>query len=1419
MSKVIVVPDLIDILPFHKGMSWEKFQVFCTDLLYKKFDCVDTREYLKKGNSQKGIDVYSIKRGEKKLSVAQCKLYEYLGPQQVWYAIDDFLKNEDLVKETVEFIFCTSADLSRQQDEEHTITVSRQKLAAHGIDFIVWDERGLSKELRTTDSPEIINIVYRNFGEEVALNFYGQKWREYINTLRPVKKPSYTASEDHIERNITPYYKRPSATTTQSGLTDLFDEKRETLIEVFENKSGNNPVRIVLLSIAGFGKTEEIKNIAAYFSSENRINFAVKFILADYEGQSVDTLLSSIDVNWRNIKQEYLLLLFDGLDELTEGYYQSFIKQVNAFVEQNPLVQIVISSRYNFYDVNHPPLRSFDIYLLHSLSNEDIQKYIGKKLESQKEGFIQKLHECKFDEYISNPYYLTRLVRFYNTPGTDFPKNKSKLFERILFEQLDKDQNRYNISELKEKLYPVAKQIAFCMTLSGKSILSDSELKLILPNSETRKLLNHFSVFNRNVKSQNTWSFEHKNLQEFLAAQVFARCTFTQIHEIISFEFDRTKLLPKFLNTVSFLFEIIDRSSAIFQDLFLWVNENNKELFVRFEREQLSTQIRHEIFYRIFSYYRDKDITMRVSLNFSYEELALFLELDNSILEFLRKEFERGTPAELAYDLLYIISFTKRPFRFKTKILELLYFILRERTYPEFIQAKAINVLTSLQFTDVDIFQNALNSGADLCNEEIRKACLYFLENTNYFEEYSQFILKSIPILEQWAKGTNSFGHLLTAKRLLLKFSDPKKIREIFQFGLLSKNSFFERHSLSNEFHFEHDEVKRLLSTGIEVYKIDKSILPLVYRLFFKMEYISQDQHWFLPFRTFFEQTCGTHVIFKKIYKYGKHSRDIMSFADSACIDILIDEYKNAKLSDQEMIVYRNQLSWLKNELFSQFHDKLLALNPDTFLIDDIDVDYYALKEAQELRNQEMLLDRSLFFKEAELIFDIVNKDKITIHDLRATQTPGLRNYQNSIVIESIRKMCVSNDEKMITKEHFFTNYNDQVNWNRFAVSTINNLLDNKNRSVDSRLLIFLSDWCKSQIETLDFENSVRDFPDGDRFTYNPDVEFTKNVFLKLNLDLNDKLLLKMLPSVLDSFYGWRSDSERTLSSIIVEKTKDKELLKSVVLHNITNNGLSLSALLTHFAICHKLLYKECLPFLFDFTISNLFLKDYQRVNLTKYYLDLGGEINDFVEYLQIPDKSSDDSKYAAWHWFLIEKLLFIAPEKASDILFQILKDSYKWEEKLTAGKYLMKLSRIEGVEVVQLYLKETKILPYEQQWDGLQQYIVNMPPEKVINSFCWMLDFAYANGVQDRFNGPGLIQEALYGSILTIAGKEYKHFISIKNRLIAMIEAHAGKEYSKSLRFSSERFIQLYYQNKSEEIDIQKADMIYQSITAQAHE
>ena len=167
-----------------------------------------------------------------------------------------------------------------------------------------------------------------------------------------------------------------------------------------------------------------------------------------------------------------------------------------------------------------------------------------------------------------------------------------------------------------------------------------------------------------------------------------------------------------------------------------------------------------------------------------------------------------------------------------------------------------------------------------------------------------------------------------------------------------------------------------------------------------------------------------------------------------------------------------------------------------------------------------------------------------------------------------------------------------------------------------------------------------------------------------------------MLPSDHESFHRWNNEGdEKTIAPIIAARVTDKELLKNTIIGNIKKGTLAIPVIYSHFTICHKLHYKECLPELYAAALSEN-SKDYTLIKLVEYYLDLGGEITDFTSHLKVPVPPTEENQHSSWEWFLIEKLEFIEPEKIKDILFKVLNDPLQAQNKIRAAEFLIHQSK-----------------------------------------------------------------------------------------------------------------------------------------------
>ncbi len=1404
MPKAIVVPDLIRSLPFHSALSWEDFQLFCTDLIYKVYNCSDSREYLSKGNSQHGIDVYAKIKGEDKFIVAQCKLKKYLGPTAFEATVDEFLKG-DFVLKTKEFILCTNVNLNKQKDEEITIQNARSKLRHAGVELKVWDEGGLATELRTNTNKDVISIVCRYFGTEITREFYGDIWKNFINTLGKVEKKKYKIVDNYIERTIKPYEGKYEI--YQSNYWWLIENQRkETLKNLFELAKPNDGLKIILLSIAGFGKSLEINQMAGYFSDDDKFYHPIKLSLRNYNGQTIESWLDNFNEDWKNIGSERILLLFDGLDEISENKHGDFIRSLNSFVEIYEKVSVFITSRFNSYNLKHEPLTGFQVYVLDPLTFDDIEFYLDSKLENKSE-FKDLVVERKFSEFNQNPYYLTRMVRFFNSEKETFPKNKSELFERILFEQLDKDEVRYQNSNLKKLLLPIAKQIAFCMTLSGKSSLNNGDVEKIVPDLATKLLLKKFCILLNDEMDSGSWTFEHKNLQEYLCASCFVDSSFDDIHKIISFQFDARKLLPHFLNTVSFLFEIINKETLLFKELFEWICTNEPELFIRFEKEQISKETRLSIFREIFHQYRDKDMPLRVTSNFSLEELANFIGIDEVAINFLSTELESKLPQGLVFDSLVLLSKCKQGYLYRELIDRVIFTSLNNHEISTKLHAACIDAIETLGFKEESQFQKIIETGVSTDDFDVRRAIIKFLVNTPYFEKYIDLILGSILIFETGQRTLVYGGSNKMLSDMILSCNDASSIKKILQYFINDIDCISHRHH-QHKFQFDPNELKRLFNKAKNIFYSEKSIVRVIYRLFRKLQIPFYDRADFEIFRDFFNQTCGTDIIFAKLFRYDKEGFNFLAFSTETTCSYLLSQYHSGNISELDITRYRNSLSHYDYDLAVSFHGKLLEISSERFYIEDWGVDYNAIRLKREEKNRKMLLDKNLFFDEVDAIFKIISKESIAVKDLWFGENKNLRIYQNSLAFETIRDFCRNDDDKIITKSEFVENYVSEQDWEWFVIGSIKEQLKNKS-NVDGDLISHASKWCFKKIEELNFENCIV-YKGNNTLNYIPVIEFTKELFLLLQIELEDSVLIEMLQTDYNSFYF--NENCDTISKVVMEKVKDRALLKTSILDKIANGNLSLPVLFTYYQVCHTLSYSECCNYLYNTIVSGIDLSDDRKIRLTKYYIELGGKIEHFKRFLSVPNFKSLENTYETWHWHLIEEFRNLEVERVTEMLLEILNSpEHCADNKIKSCEQLILLSNIEGLKfwVNSAKQNENGVL-FENRWESLSIPILKMPLNETTDLILDVLRYVYENGLDDFHKRPFGLKEMVHNLLFSLAIRSYENYNLIKIQFDELAKKYSHQERGYSIKIASERLTQTFFEKQTPVIDILQANQVF---------
>lgn len=144
------------------SLSWENFERLCLRLERLNADLETCRVYGTRGQTQEGIDVYSVERATGKHRVLQCKRVAQFGASDVASAVDLFVGGT-WASTAASFVLCTTFRLESTKLVSE-IEKQREKLRAVGVRFEVWDAAEL-------------DLLLKNQAEIVD-DFFGRLWVE-----------------------------------------------------------------------------------------------------------------------------------------------------------------------------------------------------------------------------------------------------------------------------------------------------------------------------------------------------------------------------------------------------------------------------------------------------------------------------------------------------------------------------------------------------------------------------------------------------------------------------------------------------------------------------------------------------------------------------------------------------------------------------------------------------------------------------------------------------------------------------------------------------------------------------------------------------------------------------------------------------------------------------------------------------------------------------------------------------------------------------------------------------------------------------------------------------------------------------------------------------------------------------------------
>jgi GTPase SAR1 family protein len=679
------------------------------------------------------------------------------------------------------------------------------------------------------------------------------------------------------------------------------DKLKKDITNIVKLKS-----RITLIGDAGCGKTFELKRIANHFSEENSPFYPQLIRLNTFTNQNIEQILPE---NWGKIPENQLLIILDGLDEIESKNKKDAIRKIEYFSEQHQAISIIISCRTNFYQTegsqSSGTINGFEAYRLLDLDYDQIKSYAQLSLRSKASKFYDEIDRNSLGELLKVPFYLVKLVELFEVK-TALPNQKASIFEQLLLARIKFDKEHFRttieLDEYRSTIIKNLERIALCMETLCRNYISDDEFKILIPDMPLRNLIKHCTAWKKEEGESLTWQFEHNNIQEYLAAKALSRQSLGIIKNCVSFKPEHRKIIPSWVNAVSFLLSMSDDSS-----LFDWILEIEPEICLKFESDKIAKIQRIKIFKDIFNRYKEKQIWIDID-RFKNDELARFGQFEE-IIEFLLTEAENAAHQTTLGNAIEILSAMLIPPDFKGRSVDLLIRAALNNLNIEInesIQSKALIALSDLKFDSKDVVERIVSKLRSSKSDWVRYGLYYFIHNSKFLDDFVDVFIDGISYasIDFSSGGTSRLSNerweLKQGLKKVQSFNSARKILDYFVENGRDLNDLFVG---------DHD-ISFIAEIAAKAFSENPLFLDhaVNFSLFMFKNYHSEEAGQFL---LFYEKTGTRFDAFKKILgeKKSHYKEDFLAdLADEECLDYFIKQLEKGKTTDDEMWAFLQTL-------------------------------------------------------------------------------------------------------------------------------------------------------------------------------------------------------------------------------------------------------------------------------------------------------------------------------------------------------------------------------------------------------------------------------------------------------------------------------------------------------------------------------
>ena len=1315
----------------YNTLNWENFKYKNSQNLNKAFEALSYYLFCYEFDKKYGIHRYFNQAGIETDPIIQND--EIIGFQAKYY--DDTIrlsqKKEEIklaIKTTKEkykgiskIIFYMNKEFSQSRDPKKSKPEYLKEIEKFAGELFVKVEWRMKSNFEKMLMEEELNYQFNLF-------FNPESPEKYIDVSK-IKKQKFVIKDNlRIKRKLN-----------KIGNENIFNEEE---IEEILNKDN----RIVLLSDAGNGKTEECKYIVNKLNT-NKENFAFYSKLKIYRGESIEQLIPE---EYNGANKESIIYVLDGFDEIAIEYRRKFIINIESFCNKYKSAKIILTSRSNFYNSKNNnqsgTIEGFNEYFLEGVKKENINKLLEEnKIEIGK--FWAEIERNQLMHLVYNPFFLIKIIEIY-TEDNKLP-NKAIIFDYIINRSLEVDKSKFKNANDLENFEKNTKQllgiIAVTMEFLERNYLKDEEYRKIISNDKERKIIEYASIWKKQDKE--TWSFIHKNFGEYLAAQSIKKYSINDIKDIITY--NDYKIRNSWLNVLVFLINFGR------EDILDYIIEKMPEFILYIENSKLDLNFKRKIFVKIFEKYESKKIWIDYDIRDKFNLIS-----DEYDILYLINKIEKNEHYTITTNALMLLQTAKDLFRNKNRVRNALLEVCQSDKYVNYSKSIAIRILANFNLCTREEFKNIIELNKKHEDSQLRRSYYFFLKKQNLVSKDVDIVLDRYYHLIRGLGASNWDDDDEEA----YSFDEQYEFTECFKY-LNTKNSinkvlkFFYKEKIRDS-ELNKEIMINIFDSIIKVYSGEDMISN-----FLKLYYICEQHYDYKIIKDIINRLKDNKLLLNFFKAYissnsKKRLREYEYIIDDECMEYFYNEYKKGKYKDQ---IAEDILRFCSKQLSS--YDKLKSeyeSKTGKKLFEDIPrmkIDFDAVKKASKKIFIDKMFDKDQFIMYVEDFLNSLNKKEVTIkelHELYDIYESDEKYYELYFFICS-----QFNKDKKVNINSF-----EKWDWNWFIFVHIYVMLSDK----ESELKLTeaqeekIKELSNNYLKLAKFKNAIKytKYDNSNRsWTTNQLCICLWYYKYRFNFKYPTDTLLDMLE------FEYYINGEKVGINYIIQELEPK-LIRQRIVKNIHEQNIHMDVFENHIEYCIKNNVNNCEKDIAKYFCNKNLPYD-ERDNAYEYLVHVIGIKKCIDKYFYNLEEEYQNH--------LVPKIIELDRDVIENWLVRKLKNSKKLSKKMFYAKYLI-ISQKEAGLIYYLNWIDKNNMAYVDKttYEDINEAVARIKDEKFTKYLFEFLKITFRNKFKDRrFNG---IYNSARKALLDIASISNEKSIEINSELKKIIKENDNEEY-----------------------------------------